>query len=343
MFAVDNIEDVLARFQTHGAELVGRWSATRTSSALLRPRPQRHPRRAGRGDRLNARCPGVLDPRGSSATARDGRLGPLASIGVLASGLGCGTTDAVRPGSETSATGPSPDPGPTAAARAALAEVMARYARCRSYRDRGRAAGPRPHAAVATRNPASRRGRHFDEEARAEHLREPLRGRRGETQSGGHEEGAALGAEVVGQDHSLAQVRGRDSMVGALAESRPRRRGWPCRRRRESQSSGPPGPRSERSIRSWACRSSTSRSPVGRRAWRRRRRCWRAREGRRRARPRVRRRRRGRPRQATSGPERSPSRRSGAGIRSIASDIVMAAPRRSPPNDLGQPATGDAS
>ena len=31
MFAVDDIEDVLARLQAHGAELVGNWSSTRTS------------------------------------------------------------------------------------------------------------------------------------------------------------------------------------------------------------------------------------------------------------------------------------------------------------------------
>ena len=40
MFAVDDIEDIVARLQPHGAELVGEIARFEDSySALLRPRP----------------------------------------------------------------------------------------------------------------------------------------------------------------------------------------------------------------------------------------------------------------------------------------------------------------
>src|SRR5918996_3372654 len=52
MFAVDDIEDVIARLQAHGAELVGELEQYEDSYRLLRPRPRGHHRRAGRADRL---------------------------------------------------------------------------------------------------------------------------------------------------------------------------------------------------------------------------------------------------------------------------------------------------
>ena len=52
MFAVEDIEDVIARLQAHGAELVGELEQYEDSYRLLRPRPRGHHRRAGRADRL---------------------------------------------------------------------------------------------------------------------------------------------------------------------------------------------------------------------------------------------------------------------------------------------------
>ena len=62
-----------------------------------------------------------------------------------------------------------------------------------------------------------RRG-HFDEEARPEDLREALRSGRRQAGAGGHEEGPALGAEVVREDHALAEARCRHALVLTLAE-----------------------------------------------------------------------------------------------------------------------------
>lgn len=53
MFAVDDIDAVLARLRTHGAELVGEVVQYEDRySALLRPRPRGHHRRAGRAARV---------------------------------------------------------------------------------------------------------------------------------------------------------------------------------------------------------------------------------------------------------------------------------------------------
>ena len=52
MFAVEDIEDVLARLRAHGAELVGGLAKYEEVSALLRPRPRGHPRRARRAAQL---------------------------------------------------------------------------------------------------------------------------------------------------------------------------------------------------------------------------------------------------------------------------------------------------
>ena len=55
MFAVDDIEDVVARLRAHGAELVGELAQYEDSlPALLRPRPRGHHRRTGRTAQLKA-------------------------------------------------------------------------------------------------------------------------------------------------------------------------------------------------------------------------------------------------------------------------------------------------
>ena len=52
MFAVDDLDETLARLREHGAQLVARSRPVRRRvSALLRPRPRGHPHRA-RADRL---------------------------------------------------------------------------------------------------------------------------------------------------------------------------------------------------------------------------------------------------------------------------------------------------
>jgi len=52
MFAVDDIQDTVARLRGHGAELIGE------VAALLPSRPRRHHRRPGRTDRLTRACRG---------------------------------------------------------------------------------------------------------------------------------------------------------------------------------------------------------------------------------------------------------------------------------------------
>ena len=70
MFAVDDIDAVLARLQAHGAELVGEVVTVRGQiSALLRPRPRGHHHRAGRGAQLKA----FEAPRAVARTPRGGR------------------------------------------------------------------------------------------------------------------------------------------------------------------------------------------------------------------------------------------------------------------------------
>ena len=65
MFAVDDIEDVVARLRTHGAELVGEIAQYEDSlPALLRPRPRGHHRRTGRTARPNL----IGLPRGAGLT-----------------------------------------------------------------------------------------------------------------------------------------------------------------------------------------------------------------------------------------------------------------------------------
>ena len=68
MFAVEDIDDVVARLRAHGAELVGELVQYREQlSALLCPWPRGHPRRARREDRLttidNAAKPSRLPGR----------------------------------------------------------------------------------------------------------------------------------------------------------------------------------------------------------------------------------------------------------------------------------------
>ena len=76
MFAVDDIEDVVARLRTHGAELVGEIARYEDSlSALLRPRPRGHRRRAGRTAQLKT-------PQAASV-----------AVAVPAAGLGNGAVD----------------------------------------------------------------------------------------------------------------------------------------------------------------------------------------------------------------------------------------------------------
>ena len=52
MFAVDDLDDALARLRKHGAQLVDDSPVRRRVSALLRPRPRGHSHRAGRANRL---------------------------------------------------------------------------------------------------------------------------------------------------------------------------------------------------------------------------------------------------------------------------------------------------
>ena len=68
MFAVDDIDDVVARLLAHGAELVGEVVQYEDMYRLcLRPRPRGHHRRAGRAARLTAR-------RGRPATTQNDPL-----------------------------------------------------------------------------------------------------------------------------------------------------------------------------------------------------------------------------------------------------------------------------
>ena len=60
MFAVDDLDDTLARLREHGAQLVDEVVQYEDVYRLvLRPRPRGHPHRAGRADRLvaQATCP----------------------------------------------------------------------------------------------------------------------------------------------------------------------------------------------------------------------------------------------------------------------------------------------
>jgi hypothetical protein len=56
MFAVDDLDDTLARLGRHGAQLVDEVVEYEgVYRLLLRPRPRGHSHRAGRGDRLGGR------------------------------------------------------------------------------------------------------------------------------------------------------------------------------------------------------------------------------------------------------------------------------------------------
>ena len=60
MFAVDDINDTVARLRAHGAELLGAGGTVREQlPALLSPRPRGHHRRPGRTDRLRRACCGT--------------------------------------------------------------------------------------------------------------------------------------------------------------------------------------------------------------------------------------------------------------------------------------------
>src|SRR5438094_3192200 len=60
MFAVDDIDDTIARLRPHGAELLGDVAQLREHlPALLPPRPRGHHRRSGRTDRLTRSCGGA--------------------------------------------------------------------------------------------------------------------------------------------------------------------------------------------------------------------------------------------------------------------------------------------
>ena len=77
MFAVEDIDDVLARLQAHGAEppSSARRCRPRRPSAVLRPRPRGHHRRVGRAARLSrrtailgSRCRRPAGPRSGNAS-----------------------------------------------------------------------------------------------------------------------------------------------------------------------------------------------------------------------------------------------------------------------------------
>ena len=60
MFAVDDIDDTIARLRPHGAELLGNVARLREHlPALLPPRPRGHHRCPGRTDRLTRDCCGA--------------------------------------------------------------------------------------------------------------------------------------------------------------------------------------------------------------------------------------------------------------------------------------------
>ena len=67
MFAVDDIEDVLARLQPHGAELVGEGAVRGQIPALLRPRPRGHHHCTGRAAKLKA-AEGGRSPEATQAS-----------------------------------------------------------------------------------------------------------------------------------------------------------------------------------------------------------------------------------------------------------------------------------
>ena len=74
MFAVEDIDDTLARLRKHGAELVDEVVQYRTVPALLHPGARRASHRAGRADRLT-RGHALASSRTLAQATDDGRLG----------------------------------------------------------------------------------------------------------------------------------------------------------------------------------------------------------------------------------------------------------------------------
>jgi len=82
MFAVDDIDDTVARLRNHGAELPRRGGPVREHlPALLPPRPRGHHRRPGRADQLtqspNPLTHCITVSGGSGQLKRDGYLEPV--------------------------------------------------------------------------------------------------------------------------------------------------------------------------------------------------------------------------------------------------------------------------